>query len=205
MKTYLIYMFTGFISVAVIIVQTVGILVVSVTWFPPHERTVATSIIYLVGTVGTALSYVFGPYIVPDIGSYQHGHKIDINKLRNETSPARMTYLRWKIEEYLYIEAGIAVFLFLCVAVYFPAKPPRPPSVTAVTRRLDYVTGLKQLTRNKNLLIILLFYSISNGVQFGWVYVTDLILSAVGIDQETAGWIGFAGRIFVFPGIFFSW
>lgn len=205
MKTYLIYVFSGLIPFVMIIVQTVGLLVVSVTWFPPHERTLATSIMCLVGVVGTALSYIFGPYIVPDIGSYKAGHEIDINKLRNETSPARMAYLRWKIEEFLYIEAGIATFLFVCIAIYFPAKPPSPPSVTAVTRRLDFVTGLKQLVQNKNFFFLLLWYSISNGIQWGWAFVIDLILSAVGIDQETAGWIGFAGRIFVFPGIFFSW
>ena len=188
-----------------VIVQNVGVLVVSCTWFPPAERTISTSIIFLIGVLGTASSYIIGPYIVPDVGTYKNGHKIDIDKLRNETSPERIAYLRWTIQELLYIEAGVAAFLFLCVAVYFPAKPPRPPSVTAVTKRLDIVTGLKSFIRNKNLLLMLLIFSVSNGVQWGWVYVIDLILSAVGIDQKTAGWIGFGSRIFVFPGILFSW
>ena len=38
-------------------------------------------------------------------------------------------------------------FLFLCVLVYFPAKPPRPPSFSAAKKKVDYVEGGKRLMK----------------------------------------------------------
>ena len=203
-KLSAIYITTFTVSFVSAGIQMVALLRLSAIWFPPTERTTATAICIQISYLGTAASYIIGPNIIPDVGSYKHGHKIDIINLRNHTSPERMNYLKDKIEEFLYILLGVATFLFLCFAVYFPAKPPTAPSASAVSKRLNILAGLKNLVRNKNLLILVLVYSISCGVQWGWVYVMDLILSGVGIDQKTAGWIGFAMRCFVFPGIAIS-
>ncbi len=37
--------------------------------------------------------------------------------------------------------------LLLLLLIYFPAKPPTPPSVTAATGRIDYRQGLLDLIR----------------------------------------------------------
>ena len=42
------------------------------------------------------------------------------------------------------IEAGVAAALFLLVVCYFPAKPPKPPSVTANIQRVEFLSGLKK-------------------------------------------------------------
>jgi hypothetical protein len=42
-------------------------------------------------------------------------------------------------------EAGLGVLFFLLVLIYFPARPPKPPSATAAIKRTEYMTGLSRL------------------------------------------------------------
>ena len=44
-------------------------------------------------------------------------------------------------------EAGVAALLFLLVIIYFPSKPPKPPSVSAAVERLDFKEGLLILSK----------------------------------------------------------
>ena len=37
--------------------------------------------------------------------------------------------------------------LFLFVLVYFPAKPPKPPSFSAAKKKVDYIEGGKRLMK----------------------------------------------------------
>ena len=197
------------IAIAVPAVQNVGVLVLSATWFPPDERMTATAIATIVSYLGSAFSYVAGPNIVPDVGSgnftYKKGHKIDIDLLRNHTSPKRMAYLESRINDYLYTETGMLGFLFLCVVIYFPAKPPCPPSLSSASSRLEFGPGFKMLLKNKHFLLLLLVFSISCGVNWAWSSVQDVIFARVGIDQNTAGWLGFLANIASLFGIFASW
>ena len=66
-RTALITFAEFLISVAVPAVQNAGVLVLSATWFPPHERMTATAIATLVSYLGSAFSYVVGPNLVPDV------------------------------------------------------------------------------------------------------------------------------------------
>ena len=45
----------------------------------------------------------------------------------------------------LLVDAGLVVLVLLCVLVYYPAKPPRPPSVAAHVERVPFMTGIRQL------------------------------------------------------------
>ena len=45
----------------------------------------------------------------------------------------------------LITEAGFMAVLFILTLVYFPAKPPTPPSASAETKREDFVEGAKIL------------------------------------------------------------
>jgi hypothetical protein len=42
---------------------------------------------------------------------------------------------RKEILDYLYVMAGPAVFLFLLSLIYFPSRPPTPPSYTSAEER----------------------------------------------------------------------
>ena len=209
-RTGLITLSEFLIAIAVPAVQNAGVVVLSATWFPPHERMTATAIATLASYLGSAFSYIVGPNLVPDIDygnmtHYHTGEKIDIDKLRNNTSPEQMKFLLNRITDYLLIEATLVGLLFFCVLIYFPAKPPTPPSLSSAAGRLDFASGAKTLLRNKSFWLLLLIFSVSNGVNWGWSSVQDLIFSGVGIDQKTAGWLGFSGNVASLLGIMFSW
>lgn len=182
----------------------------SATWFPPHERMTATAIATLASYLGSAFSYIAGPNLVPDIDygnltAYQAGHSVDIDKLRNITTPEQKEFLLTRINDYLFIEAVLVGILFFVVLIYFPAKPPSPPSLSSAAGRLDFVSGAKTLLKNRSFWWLLIIFSISNGVNWGWSSVQDLIFSGVGIDQKTAGWLGFWANVASLLAISFSW
>ena len=204
-RTVLITFGEFLISLAVPAVQNIGVLVLSATWFPPSERMTATAIATLVSYLGSSFSYVAGPNIVPDVAdgnfTYKKGHKIDIDLLRNHTSPGRLAFIESRINDYLYVETGMLGFLFLCVIVYFPAKPPTPPSLSSASTRLEFCSGFRTLLNNKHFLLLLAMFSVSCGVNWAWASVQDVIFSSVGIDQKTAGWLGFWANIASLLGI----
>ena len=209
-RTKLITFAEFVISMAVPAVQNAGVLVLSATWFPPHERKVSTAIGTLASYLGSAFSYVVGPHLVPDVDygnltHYQTGQSIDIDKLRNITTPEQMKFLLTRINDYLFIEAVLVGILFFAVLIYFPAKPPSPPSLSSAAGRLDFVSGAKTLLKNRSFWLLLLIFSLSNGVSWGWSSVQDLIFPEVGIDQKTAGWLGFWANVASLLGISFSW
>ena len=208
-RTVLITFGEFLISLAVPAVQNIGVLVLSATWFPPSERMTATAIATIVSYLGSSFSYVAGPNIVPDVENgnftYKKGHKIDIDLLRNHTTPERLAFLESRINEYLYVETGMLGFLFLCVIGYFPAKPPTPPSLSSASSRLEFGSGFKTLLKNRLFLLLLSVFSISCGVNWAWSSVQDVIFSGVGINQKTAGWLGFWANIASLFGIIASW
>jgi len=61
-------------------------------------------------------------------------------------------------------ECAFSVVVFLAILLYFPAKPPTAPSVSANTTRLSYKAGFKTLLRLvcswQNSLLWLLYSSI---------------------------------------------
>ena len=61
------------------------------------------------------------------------------------------------------VQAGIAAVLFIMFLVYFPSKPPLPPTVTSSINRTEFWAGTKQIFTNKSAL--LLCFSYSMGVQ----------------------------------------
>lgn len=209
-RTGLITFSEFLISVAVPAVQNAGVLVLSATWFPPHERMTATAIATLASYLGSAFSYIVGPNLVPDVDygnltHYHAGESIDINKLRNATTPEQMKFLLKRINDYLFIEAVLVGLLFFAVLIYFPAKPPSPPSLSSAAGRLDFVAGAKTLMKNQTFWLLLFVFSLSNGVNWGWSSVQDLIFSGVGINQKTAGWLGFWANVASLLAISFSW
>lgn len=48
---------------------------------------------------------------------------------------------------FLSVEVGFVGVSFLLMLIYFPAKPDLPPTASASVPRLDFKTGIKELTR----------------------------------------------------------
>ncbi len=163
----------------------------SATWFPASQRTTSTAILAVVKGLGYRLSFVIGPLLVPDVTNSTGVHH---NVTGNHTTPT-VKAVRKDILLLMYITFGWTAMLFLCILVYFPAKPPLPPSLTAAEVKPKFLTSLKALVRKRKFWIVALAYVIPYGGQIGYSSVLDVNLDKIGVSQTTAGWIGFTAGI----------
>lgn len=106
-------------------------------WFPPRERTMATAATTTSQPLGVALAFVGLPYLT---------RKYDIRTM-------------------LYVEAEIGLFVALLATIYFPSKPPTPPSVTADERRITLGKSLKSFVSNKDFLLLVASGGLFAGTQ----------------------------------------
>ena len=175
---------------------------VSSTWFPPNERTTATAIGTLAAIFGAALAFFIGPSMMPKT-FYNLGNS-NLNLTSNE-----IRFIEVRLRDYFYLQTGIAALLFCCVAVYFPSKPPLPPSIAALTREeteIGYVEGFKQLIRNRSYWLLVFVLAASFGIYFGWTSVLDLAVQPFNISEKTSGWLGTGGSLAgIISGIIIAW
>ncbi|XP_066297049.1 solute carrier family 49 member 4 homolog [Branchiostoma lanceolatum] len=160
---------------------------ISSTWFPPSQRTTATAISSIFNYVGTSVGYLIGPLFV------SQPHLTPNSTLQyNDTV---VEDISGQIMRLMYVECGYCTAVFLAILIYFPSKPPTPPSLSAAMNRLDFRTGVKKLFRHGQFWLVCLAYCVPGGVIGGWTAVLDVILSPHGISQIDAGWLGFYGNI----------
>ena len=156
----------------------------SATWFPAHQRTTSTTILSVVKGLGFRLSFIVGPLIVPSTGNSTQLYHRTVDEVRKD------------IMFLMYVTFGWCALLFICILVYFPAKPPHPPSRAASLKKLSHIAGIKLLVRNRKFWIVAFAFILPYGTQIGWASVLDVNLSKISISQTTAGWLGFtAGTI----------
>ena len=67
------------------------------------------------------------------------------------------------IDNYMVLHAGVAVAMFLLFCLYFPSKPPHPPAPSSAIERVEFWAGVKQIFRNKNVLLLCFSYSMGVG------------------------------------------
>ena len=177
---------------------------VSAAWFPPEQRTTATAISSLACYSGTALSFVIGPLLVPDVEEFAKQAKLNVTivdgevpyvELRKHLNKTEIDVFKDKIMSLMYIELGITAVTMLFVIIHFPEKPKLPPSVTAAIGRLEFKVGAKSLLKNGQFWLLVFIYGIGTGVYGGWCSILDLNLSQFNIDQKTAGWLGFGAVV----------
>ncbi|KAG7331245.1 hypothetical protein KOW79_005214 [Hemibagrus wyckioides] len=154
----------------------------STTWFAPDQRATATAIASLVGYLGAACSFLIGPLAVPAPND---------THIVNSFTHWDPEHIRDRIQYVLYAESAMIAVLFTVVLLYFPSRPPIPPSVAAASQRLSYRSSICRLLSNMRFLMIALAYSVPTGVVAGWSGVLDMILTPVRVSQVDAGWIGF--------------
>ncbi|XP_076012763.1 solute carrier family 49 member 4 [Genypterus blacodes] len=153
----------------------------STTWFGPDQRATATAIASLFCYLGGAASFVVGPLLVPAP-----------NDTQAETAATfSNSNIRDRIQLVMYAELGVIAVLFAAVLLYFPSRPPLPPSVAAASQRLSYRSSICRLLSNVRFLMIALAYAVPTGVIAGWSGVLDMVLTPAKVSQVDAGWIGF--------------
>ena len=161
----------------------------SSTWFPMHQRTTATAISTVAGYVGFSLSFLVGPAFVDDVND-SNAVKIGDNYRLNITEEKKFEK---QINTLLYFEASVQTILFFVVLAYYPSKPPKPPSLSASTDRIDFKDGARKLSKNFNFLLLSTIYGASTGVFGGWCAILYQNLSEYGVqvNENFAGLLGF--------------
>ncbi|KAM3607582.1 uncharacterized protein V6R79_010164 [Siganus canaliculatus] len=155
----------------------------STTWFAPDQRATATAVATLFAYVGGAASFVVGPLIVPAPNNTQAG--------KTMAAAVSDNFIRDRIQLVMYAELAATTVLFAAVLLYFPSRPPMPPSVAAASQRLSYRSSICRLFSNLRFLMIALAYAVPTGVVAGWSGVLDMVLTPAKVSQVDAGWIGF--------------
>ncbi|KAG7501824.1 Disrupted in renal carcinoma 2 [Solea senegalensis] len=155
----------------------------STTWFAPDQRATATAVASLFCYLGGSASFIVGPMVVPAPN----------DSLAAPTNSATVSdnFIRDRIQLVMYAELGAIAVLFAAVLVYFPSRPPMPPSVAAASQRLSYRSSICRLLSNFRFLMIALAYAVPTGVIAGWAGVLDMVLTPAKVSQVDAGWIGF--------------
>ena len=155
---------------------------ISAKWFPPEERTTATAISTLVGYVGLPMAFIIGPNMV----------KNRTNDLYNSNSASlHLETMTWDLSNYMWLQFGIIAILLICALVYFPNKPPLPPCATSSSGpRYGYAESIKALVFDRSYLHLVVIFSLSYGVYFGWMAVLALAVQPFGVDEALAGWLG---------------
>ncbi|XP_013413057.1 disrupted in renal carcinoma protein 2 homolog [Lingula anatina] len=163
---------------------------ISNTWFPLSQRTTVTTITSMFTVLGAAAGFLIGPFIVRDPKS-----NTSSNATVNQTCNLTREEVAGDIHKLMYIEAGIAVAVFLAIIVYFPAKPPTPPSVTAAETRTSYFSGLLALVKKPQVWLIATPYGLS-GVYATWSSVLGVNLQHHSdVSEKDAAFLGFWSMI----------
>ncbi|XP_066951462.1 solute carrier family 49 member 4-like [Macrobrachium rosenbergii] len=149
---------------------------IAAVWFPPNERTTAAGCGQLFTLLGGAGSYL-QPFIVR---SPSHATKEEI---------------RSDIGELLYIYVGVSLFILVSVSIYFPAKPPTPPSITSAKERVDLKGSAASLIRNSDFRLTVVAMVLCVAVPSAWHTVLNYSLKDIGIGQDEASGIGFWGLL----------
>lgn len=156
----------------------------STTWFAPDQRATATAVASLFCYLGGAASFVVGPLVVPAPNNTQGASAM-------AAAATSDNFIRDRIQLVMYAELTVIAVLFAAVLLYFPSRPPMPPSVAAASQRLSYRSSICRLLSNLRFLMIALAYAVPTGVIAGWSGVLDMVLTPAKVSQVDAGWIGF--------------
>ncbi|XP_074652993.1 solute carrier family 49 member 4 homolog [Tubulanus polymorphus] len=184
--------------------------VISSTWFPATERTTATAIGSIFIYIGIAIPFIIGPIMVSSpplnsklvnftaINSSLQHHPSQLKELIKSLKMQDENYVQNQedgIMKLMYIEFGWTTLLFIVICIYFPEHPPKPPSLTASTDRVDFKRGIIEIFSNTGFWLAATPYALSGGFYIGWSGVLEVILSPLHVSQDVAGWLGFYSTI----------
>lgn len=176
---------------------------VSATWFPVNERTTATAIGTLAGYFGMALTFTVGPAMVPIKIRSNHQNDSHSSSLKSSNLVQELDH---KIAIYSCFELGLCTAVLLCALLYFPSRPPLPPSRSSERpATLSTRASLVVLVKDAQFWFLITLCGLCWGVYYGWMSMLAVVLADFSVDSVTAGWLG-CGAILagVLPGIAFA-
>jgi len=167
----------------------------SATWFPPNQRTTATAIGALLNLLGIALSFFVGPAFVAEVpmsnvtadGSILHLHVTNESNLANSTDIDPYYY---DIYNLMWFEWALIFVLTVTACVYFPNKPPLPPSLSAAQPKSSLAKGLLRIVKIPNFWLVALPYGICAGCFSTYGTQLNSIFGRFGVKQNDAGRLG---------------
>eukprot|EP01121_Diplochlamys_sp_Union-15-3_P014329 TRINITY_DN454_c0_g1_i5.p1 TRINITY_DN454_c0_g1~~TRINITY_DN454_c0_g1_i5.p1 ORF type:complete len:329 (+),score=32.99 TRINITY_DN454_c0_g1_i5:72-1058(+) len=150
----------------------------SATWFGETERTTATGISAMSNSLGSALGFLIGPAFV--------------------SKPSQIPNL-------IIFEAVLSVVVLIWFLIYFPARPPTPPSPSAEDELKaseaenagsikQYFIELRQLFFNPHFMVLGLIAGVQAGTFNAWTGMFDQLMQNIE-SQNFAGWLGFASTL----------
>ncbi|EFA79002.1 hypothetical protein PPL_08470 [Heterostelium album PN500] len=143
---------------------------ISNVWFPPEERTFSTAISTVSNFSGSAIGFLLALFATTD------------------------THLKYL----LYAEAVSGALIFIAILIYYPEKPPTPPSATALeaerahqASHIGLLDSWKQLfiqsyrfLRIPSASILTIVSSITSGCYAGWsAILTEIIVNVYTPSQ----------------------
>ena len=178
---------------------------VSAVWFPLDQRTTATAIASTFNWLGLAFSFLLGPYIVtnPEYGpctqingtTIDHNGTVEINANNKidevqtsaipdsgtcenlgERTVTNMDALESGLRKLMFVYLGLTAFLLILTLIYFPAKPPTPPSYTASIERPDYREAGLRLLKNRNLWLVVIASGLPSGTMTVCLFVCFFVV-----------------------------
>jgi len=154
---------------------------ISALWFPPNERTRATSIGQMFNALGVGVSYLLTKALVTKYENVEdRDHLYDITVL-------------------LSVYSGVSAAIFLSVLVYFPSKPPTPPSNSAKEERTSFFAGWVDLIKNRNCWLVTLCYAMSQAI--GQVWQSSLVVTFTNELGLSENWSTTLGIILGFSSV----
>jgi len=169
--------------------------IISSTWFPASERTTATAINQAANALGNGIAMFLGPALIhykPENGTNttQHHTYLSISNFPNSTQSK--DEVQANIDIYMDILAGVALLLFGLFVLYFPSKPPCPPALSSTTERTEFVTGIKAMLSNKDVLLACFAYSVPGGVMGAYMSVMVNQIRPLDYSDQEIGMMGLA-------------
>ena len=67
------------------------------------------------------------------------------------------------VRTFLFVYLGLTTFQLVLTLIYFPSRPPKPPSYTASIEKPDYKQAGKQLVKNKTLWLVVVAGGLPSG------------------------------------------
>jgi len=170
---------------------------ISSAWFPPMERTFATSIGQMFNALGVGESFVMGTLMVTSELERCDG----ASGSDTAVCLVNVTQAEAEINLLLVVEAGVAVAIALLVLLYFPSDPPLPPSLSASQPRIHFMDGFKVLVKSKTAWLTMLVYSLSQGLVQMWQSVMVINLTDLKVEEVSENWASTLGIVISFVAV----